>query len=74
MRADALNLHVYPVRTERTGTQHIPILHVFSTNGSESKDFLVDETLSQVYSTDKEKSENIIANGSSTEVSESKCV
>ena len=49
-------------------------LHVFSTNGSKSKDFLVDETLSQVYSTDKEKPENIIANGSSTEESESKCV
>ena len=28
MRADALNLMVYPVRTEITGTKNIPILHV----------------------------------------------
>ena len=29
MRADVLNLKVYPVRTEMTGKQQIPILHVF---------------------------------------------
>ena len=29
MRADVINLHVYPVRTEITATKQIPILHVF---------------------------------------------
>ena len=28
MRADALNSHVYPVRTQIIGTQQIPISHV----------------------------------------------
>ena len=28
MIADALNSHVYPVRTEMTGLKHIPISHV----------------------------------------------
>ena len=32
MRADTLNSHVYPVRTEMTGTKQIPILHVCSTD------------------------------------------
>ena len=31
MRADDLNLHVYPVRTEITATKQIPILRVRST-------------------------------------------
>ena len=31
MRADALNLHVYHIRAEMTGTQHIPISHICST-------------------------------------------
>ena len=29
MRADSLNLHIYPVRTEMTATKQIPISHVF---------------------------------------------
>ena len=55
MRADALNLHIYLVRTESTDMQQILILHVYSTDKSESKEFLVDKTLLQVCSTDKEK-------------------
>ena len=45
MRADALNLHVYPVRTEMNGTQQISTLHVYSKEKSELKYFLADETL-----------------------------
>ena len=30
MRSDALNSHIYPVRTEITATKHIPISHVCS--------------------------------------------
>ena len=66
MRADALNLHIYPVITEMNNTQQILTLHVCSTNESESEEFLVDKTLSQVCYTDKEKSKYIIANESST--------
>ena len=32
MRTDYLNSHVYPVRTEMTGTKKILISHVFSTD------------------------------------------
>ena len=55
MRADALNLDNYPVRTEMTGTKKILTLHVCSTYKSELKEFLVDETLSQICSTDERK-------------------
>ena len=43
MRADALNLHVYPVSTEITGTKQIPISNVCSMNESESEEFLVEK-------------------------------
>ena len=36
MRADTLNFHVYPVRMEMTGTNHILILQDCSTDKSES--------------------------------------
>ena len=42
MRADALNLHIYPVRTEMTATKQIPNSHVCSTDKSKLKEFLVD--------------------------------
>ena len=45
MRADALNLHVYPVRTEITATKQIPVLHVCSTDDMKLKEFLVNKTL-----------------------------
>ena len=37
MRADALNLHIYPIRTETAATKHILTSHVFSTDKSELK-------------------------------------
>ena len=50
------------------------ILHVCSTDDSESEDFLLEKTVSQFCSTDKDKSKGIIINESSTEESESECV
>ena len=41
MRDDALNLQVYPVRTEMTATKQIPTLHVCSKDESELKEFPV---------------------------------
>ena len=66
-RADVLNLHVYPVRTEMTATKHILTLHIFSMDKSELKEFLDDKTLSQICSTDKDRSRGIIVDKCSTE-------
>ena len=66
MITDALNSHVYPVRTEITGNRHILILLVCSTDDIESEDFLVDKILLQVCSTDKGESKIIIVDESST--------
>ena len=60
MRVDALNSDNYPVRTEMTVKKQIPTLHVCSAEKIELKEFLVDETLSQIYSTDKYESKGII--------------
>ena len=60
MRADALNLHVYTVRTEMTAMKQILMLHVCSTDESELKDFLVENNLSQICFTDKDESKGII--------------
>ena len=49
-----------------TGTQHILILHVCSTEDSKSKEFLLDGNLSHVYSIDEGKPESVIVNKSST--------
>ena len=54
-----------------TARKQIPILHVFSTYEIELEEFLVDETLSWVCSTDEDKSKGIIVNESSTEEGES---
>ena len=72
MRADALNLHVYPVRTEMTD----PSLHVCSTDKIELKEFIVNKTLLQRCSMDKDKSKGIIVETWSTadDESESKCI
>ena len=67
MRSDALNLHIYPVRTEITATKQITTLHVYSSYKSELKEFLVEENLSQICSTNEEKSKGIIVNECSTE-------
>ena len=65
MRADAFNFHVEPVRTEMTGTQHINISHVCSSEGRESKGIIADEKLSQFCCTDKSESERVTGNKSS---------
>ena len=74
MIADALNLHIYPVRTEMTAIKNIPISHVCSTDESELKEFLFNKTISQICSTDKEESKGTIVNECSTEEDESECV
>ena len=51
MRADALNLHVDPVRTEMTSMQQIMISHVCDSYKSKSKGIIKDENLLQVCST-----------------------
>ena len=67
MRADVLNSHVYPVRTEMTATKQIPTLHVCSTDKSKLKEFLFYKTLLQICSTDKDESKGIIVDEFSTE-------
>ena len=71
VRADALNLHIYPVRTDMTATTQIPILRICSTDERKLEELLVDKTVSQVCSTDEDKSKGIIVNESSTEEGES---
>ena len=73
MRANSLNLQVYPVIMEITGMKRIVISRVCSTDESESEEFLVDVTLSQVCSMDEEKSKWIVIDVISTEESESEC-
>ena len=58
MRDDALNLHVYPVKTEMTA----PYLHICSTDENESKGIIVHKTLLQICSTDEDESKRIIVN------------
>ena len=55
MIADALKSHIRPVITEMTATKHIPTSHVCSMEKNELKYFLVQKTLFQIYSTDKDK-------------------
>ena len=74
VKADALNSQVYPVRMEMTATRQIPTSHIFSTYESELKEFLSEETLSQICSTDKDESKGVIVDESSTEEDESECV
>ena len=74
MITDSLNLENYPVRTEITGTKQIPTSHVSYTNESELKEFLVDETLSQIYSTGEDESKSIIVDKWYTEEDESECI
>ena len=66
MRDDALNFHIYSVRIEMTNTKQVSISHVCSTDESKLKQFLVDKTFFQVYSTDKEESKGIIVDERST--------
>ena len=50
MRADDLKSDIHSVRTEITGMQQIPILHVCFADESKSKEFLVEKNLSKVCS------------------------
>ena len=50
-----------------TGTKHIPTSYIFYTDKSELKEFLVDKTMSQICSTDKDYSKGIIGDECSTE-------
>ena len=52
MTADSFNFQVDLVRTEITGMQHIPILHICSSDNSKSEGIITDKNLSQVYCTD----------------------
>ena len=74
MRADSLNLHVYPVRTEMNDTQHILTSHVYYKDEIKLKEFLVDKTLLQLCSTDEDESKSIIVDECSTKEDESECV
>ena len=66
MRADSLNSHVYPVRTEMTATKQILSSHICSTDESKLNEFLVNKTLSQICSIDKDESKGITVNDCST--------
>ena len=74
MRANYLNSHVYPVGKKMTGSQHITIFHVCSTDESESEEFPVEKTLPQICYMNKDKSKIIIVDESSTEDNESECL
>ena len=52
MRADDLNLHIYPVRTEITGMKYNMISHLCDLDKNKSKEILADEDSLQVCSTD----------------------
>ena len=54
MRVDALNSDNYPVRTEMTARKQILTSHLCSTEESELKEFLIEKTLLQICSKDKE--------------------
>ena len=57
-----------------TGTEYIPILHIYSTEDNESKEFLVNEKLLRVYYMDYDESKSINVDKCSTEGSKSKYV
>ena len=57
-----------------TGTQHIPISQVCSSDESESKVIIADENLLQVCSTDRSESERVTFNKSSSEEIKSESV
>ena len=56
MRSDALNSHIYPIGTDMTATKQIQTSHVCSMDDSELKEFLVEKTLSLIYSMDRYES------------------
>ena len=74
MICDSFNLHVYVVRTEINGTQHIPISRVFDLDEIKSKWIIALKNLSQVFSIDGSESESIIVDEISTEERKSESV
>ena len=60
MRADDLNLHVYPVITKMIATKQIPVLHVCSMDERKSKEFLFNKNIPQICSTNDEESKGIV--------------
>ena len=57
-----------------TATKQIPFLHICSTDESEFKELVVNKTLSQIFSTDEDRSKGIISDKYSTEEDKSECV
>ena len=74
VKANSLDSHIDPVNTEMTGTNYILMLYICFKDESESEEFLVEKTLSRVYSTDMDKSKIITVNENSTDDSKSECV
>ena len=71
MRDDTLNSYVWPVRTEMTGTKHIPTSHICSTEKMKWKEFLVDKTLSHMCYTYKNESKSMLVDKCSMKSDES---
>ena len=55
MRDYVFNSYGDPIRTEITGTQQTPILHVCDSDIIKSKEILEDNSLLQVYYMDKDE-------------------
>ena len=53
MGDDSSNSYFEPVRTEMTGTKQIPISRDFDSEDTKSKEILLDETISEMCSTDE---------------------
>ena len=71
VRTYAFNLHVEPVGTEITGTQHIPISHVCSLDDIRSKGIIGDRNLLHVCYMSESESEIVIVDEISMEESKS---
>ena len=74
MRADSLNVHVYPVIREMTDMKQIPTLQIYSKDGSKLKESLVDKTWLQIYYTNVEESIGIIVYECYMEEDKSECI
>ena len=71
MRDYAFNFHIDSIRAEITGTQHIHISHICSSDNRKPKGIIADEKLLQVCSTGKNESESVHVNEIYTKESES---
>ena len=73
-RDGVLNSHVCPIITEMTAMKQIPASYVCSKEERRFKEFLVDESLSQICSTDEDGPKGIIVDECSAEEDESECI